>query len=158
MLTKYSRELSQESDADDLPLLDNISAPAEEESEHHSGEPRRTGCGAALRQFKSQCFSQVQHQRILIEEQQKEISEVAYDQTDERYGHSYLPYWCFLPPRLFDPHNSRLCAKSNKLNCFTSLIERPIKLIFFTFRLKLHLFFSVIYMLQNTREKQRIIL
>lgn len=69
MLTEYSRNFAQKSDADDLLPLDSITCPTKEESEQHPGAPRSAGRGAALRQFESQCFGQVQHKRILIEEQ-----------------------------------------------------------------------------------------
>lgn len=69
MLTEYSRKFAQKSDADDLLPLDSITCPAKEESEQHPGKPRGASRGAALRQFESQRFGQVQHKRILVEEQ-----------------------------------------------------------------------------------------
>lgn len=53
MLTEYSREFAQKSDADDLLPLDGITCPTKEESEQHPSAPWGAGRGATLRQFES---------------------------------------------------------------------------------------------------------
>lgn len=108
LLTENSGTLAEGRERDDLALLDGVTSPAEEEAEYHSSEPGQRGEKSALGQLEAQRLRQIQHHRVLVEEQQKEVAKVADHQREKRHRAEDLPQWGLLQRGLLRAHRTGL--------------------------------------------------